>query len=239
MKRIPKKSVRSKSVPRPARSPKPRTTRPRTARLARGRTRPVPSARKKETPFEGPALLPARTLARQRVLAYADELGMKLSKPALRRATDRIERSIKAARATETGVRSTVADAPSLSALDSISGRPFVNEPLLKEPYEQTRGAFPIPIAPPLGNPPTPASPWSSAYTTLDDSTQRLGQRIEQLAMKLSPVTLAPQNPPGVGASVGGSAPGTPHLLEGIEIQRSRVDYLTSRVAELIERVVV
>lgn len=65
-------------------------------------------------------VIPARTVARERALALFAELGVKASKPTLRRATDRIEKVIKANRGLP-GVLGLVDSAPSLGALRDVA----------------------------------------------------------------------------------------------------------------------
>lgn len=88
-----KSKARSRTKPPVARSPKPpQVVTPaaravvgrRTARPAAGRTRPLT------------AEVPARTIARERVVATFADLGVTPTKAMIRRATDRLERALKA-----------------------------------------------------------------------------------------------------------------------------------------------
>lgn len=262
----------SKSVPRSSRpsSRKPTPKRPVAKRPVHRRTRrPARRSIARVHDLGGEAgavvqhVIPARTVARERALALFAELGVKASKPTLRRATDRIEKVIKANRKlpflgapslAPSGVQGIIDHEPSsLGALREVARDEIVKAGRAGEAVEMRallddgRGRDYREFAgPPQGavgraieNHNGAQTPWSQVYGALDEATSMLAQRVEQLTGKLGPVLLPPNTPPPSVGTAAGAPTGTPHVLEGVEMQRNRIDYIRGRVVELLDRVVV
>jgi hypothetical protein len=228
-----KSNARSRTKTPAARSPKPphvvKSSKPavpvvgrRTARLAAGRTRP-PRLSLRDIRRGVTAELPARTTARLRALKLAEELGVTLNKPGLRRATDRIEREMKKApeqpaaadkpftlgghpvqETTERLPADLMAIHPSLlsfaGGLKGVQGS-VPGDPAPSSVYQGIERT-PFLGAPAVANRPSESSPLAQVIDMLDSRGSRLWSLTQRLEARLIPISqVAPPNGAGGTAS--------------------------------------
>lgn len=183
---------------------------------------------------------PARTIARERALTLAEELGISLDKPKLRRATDRIEKALKSSlapkssapkSATLMGGTSLVETSetlpsdimgihPSLRGLHGmVDGEPvqtyagIERVPLYGVPATRDcRLDAPRPSAP--GN--VPPSPLAAVIDTIASRGARVWGLTQRLEARLIPVSsVAP--PHGVATSGANAHTAPPHAIAALE----------------------
>lgn len=96
-----------------------------------------------------------------------------------------------------------------------------------------------VPVSPRSAAPPVDRSAWTQVYDTLHDSVTRTEDLLIHLGVRLSPVLHSlPPNENGAAVD-SGNVPTPMGVLGSVEHERFRVDLLNTRLAGLIERLVV